>query len=178
MLKYFHLTKRQWQGVLKWSLYGLLTLLTLLLQTSVLAKTPILGTKLAPLPALIVCVCVREGPEKGGLYAILASLVWCFSGADFGNLSVAVIPIGAMLSAVLCRAVLTLRFAPTALCCLGVTLLNAAVIFLFKLILPPAVALENYWQVLLPGVGLSMVFVPIHYALVMLIGRIGVQDAL
>ena len=178
MLKYIHLTKRQWQGVLKWSLYGLLTLLTLLLQTSVLAKTPILGTKLAPLPALIVCVCVREGPEKGGLYAILASLFWCFSGADFGNLSVAVIPIGAMLSAVLCRAVLTLRFAPTALCCLGVTLLNAAVIFLFKLILPPAVALENFWRVLLPGVGLSMVFVPVHYALVKLIGRIGVQDAL
>ena len=41
MLKYFHLTKRQWQGVLKWSLYGLLTLLVLLLQTSVLAKSPI-----------------------------------------------------------------------------------------------------------------------------------------
>ena len=178
MLKYFHLTRRQWLGVLKWSLYGLLTLLALLLQTSVLAKRPILGTKLAPLPALIVCVCVREGPEKGGLYAILASLFWCFSGADFGNLSVAVIPIGAMLSAVLCRAVLTLRFVPTALCCLAVTLLNASVIFLFKLILPPAAALENYWKVLLPGVGLSMVFVPIHYALVKLIGRIGVRDAL
>ena len=137
MLKYFHLTKRQWQGILKWSLYGLLTLLVLLFQTSVLAKAPVLGTKLAPLPALIVCVCVREGPEKGGIYAILASLFWCFSGADFGNLSVAVIPIGAMLAAVLCRAVLTLRFLPTGLCCLAVTLLNASVIFLFKLILRP-----------------------------------------
>ena len=187
MFKYIHLTKRQWQGILKWSLYALLTLLVLLLQTSVLSSRPVLGTKLAPLPALIVCVCVREGPEKGGLYAVLASLFWCFSGADFGNLSVAVIPIGAMLAAVLCRAVLTLRFVPTALCCLAVTLVNASVIFLFKLILPPTVplianpptaALENYWQVLLPGVGLSMVFVPIHYALVKLIGRIGVQDAL
>ena len=178
MFKHIHLTRLQRKGILKWSLYGLLTFLVMLFQTSVLARTPVLGTKLAPLPALIVCVCVREGPEKGGLYAILASLFWCFSGADFGNLSVAVIPIGAMLAAVLCRAVLTLRFVPTALCCLAVTLLNASVIFLFKLILPPAAALENYWQVLLPGVGLSMIFVPIHYALVKLIGRIGVQDAL
>ena len=178
MLKYFHLTKRQWLGVLKWSLYGVLTLLTLLLQTSVLAKKPILGTKLSLLPGLIVCVCVREGPEKGGLYAVLAALFWCFSGADYGNLSVAVIPVGAMLSAVLCRAVLTLRFLPTALCCLAVTLLNASVIFLFKLILPPAAALDNYWRVLLPGVGLSMAVVPLHYALVKLIGRIGVRDAL
>ena len=178
MLKYFHLTKAQWQSILKWALYGALTLLVLLLQTVVLAKLPVLGVKLSPLPALIVCVCVREGPEKGGIYAILAALFWCLSGADFGNLSVAVIPIGAMLSAALCRAVLTLRFLPTALCCLGVTLIDASVIFVFKLILRPAVALENYWLVLLPCVGLSMAFVPIHYALVKLIGRIGVRDAL
>ena len=178
MFKYFHLTKLQWKGILKWSLYALLTLLVLLLQTVVLAKLPVLGIKLTPLPALIVCVCVREGPEKGGVYAILATLFWCLSGADYGNLSVAVIPVCAMLSAVLCRAVLTLRFFPTALCCLAVTLLDAAVIFVFKLILPPTVALENFWKVLLPGVGLSMAFVPIHYALVKLIGRIGVRDAL
>ena len=178
MLKYVHLTKRQWLGILKWSLYGLLTLLVLLLQTVVLSQLPVRGVKLSPLPALIVCVCVREGPEKGGVYAILATLFWCLSGADFGNLSVAVIPIGAMLSAVLCRAVLTMGFVPTALCCLGVTLVDAAVIFVFKLILPPTVALENLWRLLLPGVAMSMVFVPIHYGLVKLISRIGVRDAI
>ncbi len=178
MLKHLHLTKSQWLGILKWSLYGLLTLFVLLLQTVLLSRLPVLGVKLAPLPLLIVCVCVREGPEKGGVYAILATLFWCLSGSDFGNLSVAVIPIGAMLSAVLCRAFLTLRLLPTALCCLAVTLLDATAIFVFKLILPPTVAVENYWQVLLPGVGLSMAFMPIHYALVKLIGRIGVRDAL
>ena len=187
MLKYVHLTRLQWQGILKWSLYGLLTLLVLLLQTVVLSKLPVWGAKLTPLPALIVCVCVREGPEKGGVYAILATLFWCLSGADYGNLSVAVIPVGAILSAVLCRAVLTLRFLPTALCCLAVTLLNATVIFAFKLILPPTVPLivnpptvapENFWRVLLPGAALSMAFVPVHYVLVKLISRIGVRDAL
>ncbi|MBR6377409.1 MAG: hypothetical protein IKS05_06565, partial [Oscillospiraceae bacterium] len=82
------------------------------------------------------------------------------------------------LSAVLCRAVLTLRFLPTALCCLAVCLVNDSAIFVFKLILPPTVALDNYWRVLLPGVALSMAFVPVHYALVKLISRIGVRDAL
>ena len=178
MLKYFHLTRLQWKSILKWSFYGLLTLLCLLTQSVVLSQLPVWGTKLTPLPALIVCVCVREGPEKGGVYAILASLLWCLSGADFGNLSVAVIPVGAILSAVLCRAVLTLRFLPTLLCCLAVTLVNATVIFVFKLILPPTVALENYWRLLLPGAAVSMAFVPIHYGLVKLISRIGVRDAL
>ncbi len=178
MFKYFHLTKLQRLGILKWSLYGLLTLLVLLLQTVVLSKHTGLASKPALLPGLIVCVCVREGPEKGGAYSILAALLWCLSGADFGNLSVAVVPVGAMLAAVLCRAVLTLRFFPTALCCLAVTLLDASVIFAFKLILPPAVALPNYWRVLLPAVAAAMVFVPIHYGLVKLISRIGVHDAL
>lgn len=178
MFKYFHLTKLQWKGILKWSLYSLLFLATLLLQSVVLSQTPVLGAKLTPVPLYIVAVCVREGPEKGGVFAILATLFWCLSGADFGNLSVAVLPIGAMLSAVLCRAVLTLRLAPTALCCLAVSLLDASVIFAFKLVLPPTVALDNYWRVLLPGVLLSMVFVPVQYVLVRLISRIGVRDEL
>jgi len=178
VLKHVHLTKSQWLGILKWSLYGLLTLAVLLLQSVVLSQLPVFGVKLAPLPVLIVCVCIWEGSEKGGIYAILATLFWCLSGSDFGNISVAVIPIGAMLSAVLCRAVLTLRFLPAALCCLGVTLVNASAIFVFKLILPPTVAIDSFWRILLPGVFLSMLFMPIHYALVKLISRIGVHDAL
>lgn len=178
MFKHFHLTKRQWQGILKWSLYGLLTLLTLLFQTVVLSRTTGLRIKPAPLPVLIVCICVREGPERGGVYAIVSALLWYFSGAEFGNLSVAALPIGAMLSAVLCRAVLTLRFVPTALCAFAVTLVNASLIFLFKLILPPTVAPENYWKILLPGVCLSLVFLPLQYPLVKLISRIGVRNEL
>ena len=177
MFKHFHLTKTQWLGILKWSLYGLLTLLTLLLQTVVLSRTTALRIKPTPLPVLIVCICVREGPERGGVYAILAALLWCFSGADYGSLSVALLPVGAILSAVLCRAVLTLRFLPTALCAFAVTLLNASVIFVFKLILPPTVALDNYWRLLLPGVAISMLFLPIQYPLVKCISRIGVRDA-
>lgn len=178
MFKYLHLTKLQWQGILKWSLYALLTLLVLLLQTVVLAKRPVLGIRLSPLPALMVCVCIREGPEQGGLYALLSSLFWCLSGAEFGNLSVAVIPVGAILCAVLCRAVLTLRFLPAALCCLGVSLLNELVIFAFKLILPPVVAPENYVRVLLPGVLLSLVTVPPMYWIVKAVSRIGVPHDL
>lgn len=175
MLKHFHLTRLQWQGILRWSLYGLLFLLTLLLQTVVLAPLPLGGIQLAPLPLYIVCVCIREGAEKGGLFAILATLFWALSGADFGNISVAVIPVGAILSAALCRAVLTLRLLPTLLCGLAVSLLNASVIFLFKMILPPGLELGSYWRILLPGILLSLVFVPIQYVLVKRISRIGVS---
>lgn len=177
-LKYFHLTRLQWRGILKWTLYSLLGLATLLLQTVVLAQLPVFGAKLAPLPLYIVCVCVREGPEKGGLFALLATLFWCLSGADYGNISVALLPIGSIFAAILCRVVLTQGLLPTALCAFAVSLLNASVIFAFKLILPPTLVVESYWRVLLPGVALSTAFVPIQYPLVRRISRIGVPHEL
>ena len=191
MLRHFHLTKLQWQGILKWSLYALVLLALLLLQTVVLATRPVFGAKLCLVPIAVCCVCIREGPEKGGLFALLASLIWCLSGEDYGNLILAVLPIGSILAAVLCRAVLTDRFFPTALCCLVVSLLTASAVFAFKLILPPGasaangwqaktvtVSLDNYWRVLLPGVLISMLSFPPLYGLVKLISRIGVHDAL
>lgn len=188
MLKYLHLTKLQWKGVLKWALYSLLCLFVLLLQTVVLSKRPVFGVKISLLPICVVCICVREGPEKGGLFSLLASLFWCLSGEDYGNLLVAVLPIGAILAAVLCRAVLTVRFLPTGLCAFGVNWLCASAVFAFKLILPPGasaanswqaktatISFSNYWRVLLPGIFLSMLVFPLLYVLIKAIGRIGVR---
>ena len=53
MFRHLHLTKLQWLGILKWSLYGLLTLVVLLLQTVVLSVTPVgfpLLLRLIPIP--------------------------------------------------------------------------------------------------------------------------------
>ena len=188
MFKHIHLTRLQRKGILKWSLYSLLFLLLLIVQTVVLATRPVFGAKLSLVPVCVCCVCIREGPEKGGLFALLASLFWCLSGEDYGNLALAVLPIGSILAAVLCRAVLTTRFVPTALCALAVSWLNATAVFAFKLILPPGasaangwqaktvtVSLENYWRVLLPAVFLSMLAFPLIYAAVKAVSRIGVQ---
>ena len=178
MLKHFHLTKTQWKSILKWGLYCLVYLLVLMLQDVVLAKLPVFRAKLNPLPLYLVVVCIREGPERGGLFALLGSVFWYLSGVDYGNLSLAVLPICSILAAVLCRAVLTVRLMSTWICCLVIGLLNESLIFAFKLILPPVVAPENYVRVLLPGVLLSLVTVPPMYWIVKAVSRIGVPHDL
>ena len=178
MLRYFHLTRLQWKSVLKWTLYCLLYLLILVFEDVLLAKLPVFGAKLNPLPMYLVVVCIREGPEKGGVFSLLGALFWYLSGVDYGNISVAVLPIGSILAAVLCRAVLTVRLLPTGICCFVIGLLNESLIFLFKLILPPYAAAGNYWRVLLPGVLLTLPLVPPMYFIVKAIGRIGVQHEL
>lgn len=177
MLKHFHLTRRQWKSLLKWTFYSLLFLLVLVIQDVILAKHPLLEIKLHVVPLLIVCVCIREGPEGGGLFALLAALFWCLSGADYGNLSLAVVPIGSILAAVLCRAVLTVRFLPTLLSAFVISLLNETVIFVFKVVLT-GLPLSNWPEILLPGLLLSMPALPLFYFAVKGIHKTGGQDDL
>ncbi len=172
MLKHLHLTRRQWLGILRWTLYSLLLLFVLLTQTIVLSRKPVFGVKLAPVGVVLICVCIRECAEKGGLFALLGSLFWYMSGADYGCLSVAIIPVGAILAAMLCRTAFTQRLLSTALCCFVICLVNDLVIFAFKLLLEKLAA-ENLWRVLLPGTCLTMLAVPPVYLLVKLISRIG-----
>ena len=172
MLKYFHLTRRQWLGLVRWLLYALTLLLTIVLQSVLLSRLPIFGVRLNVIPLLLCCICVREGAEKGGLFVLLGTLFWSCSGLDYGNLSILVVTVCSVLSAWLFATVLSARFPAVALCCFVTTLLNELAIFVFKLILTnldPA----NLWQVLLPCAGLSMLgFVPL-YLLVKAISRIG-----
>lgn len=175
MLKHFHLTRRQWKAVLKWTIYSLLFLFVLIVQDVILSQYPIFGIKISWVPLFIVCVCIREGPESGGLFALLTALIWCLSGADYGNISVAVIPIGSILAAVLCRSVLTVRFFPTFLGGLAVSLINETLIFIFKVVLA-SVHMSNYLRVLLPGVALSLVLLPPLYFTVKAVSRIGGSD--
>ena len=84
----------------------------------------------------------------------------------------AVLPAGAILSAVLCRAVLTMRFFPTFLCCLAVSLLHDSVIYALKLLLA-AGRPSYYTETILPSVLLSMILMPPAYLLVKAVHKTG-----
>ena len=82
MLDKLYITPRQWLRILRWTLYAALFLLALLVQTVVFGSRTILGAHPDLVAIVITCVCLREGPERGGTFALIASLVWCLSGID------------------------------------------------------------------------------------------------
>ena len=55
VFKHLHLTKLQWQGVLRWGLYSLALLVTLVLETVLFGKLRVLGAKLTIVPLLLCC---------------------------------------------------------------------------------------------------------------------------
>ena len=113
MLDKLYITPRQWLRILRWTLYAALFLLALLVQTVVFGNRTILGAHPDLVAIVITCVCLREGPERGGTFALIASLVWCLSGIDQGSVCLLVLTVLPVLGSILCRAVLANRFLPS-----------------------------------------------------------------
>ena len=104
MLDKLYITPRQWLRILRWTLYAALFLLALLVQTVVFGNRTILGAHPDLVAIVITCVCLREGPERGGTFALIASLVWCLSGIDQGSVCLLVLTVLPVLGSILCRA--------------------------------------------------------------------------
>ena len=113
MLDKLYITPRQWLRILRWTLYAALFLLALLVQTVVFGNRTILGAHPDLVAIVITCVCLREGPERGGTFALIAS----------------VLPV---LGSILCRAVLANRFLPSLLVCFVTLAVEQGLILLMK----------------------------------------------
>lgn len=172
MLDKIYITPKQWLHILRWTLYTLLFLLAMMLQTVVFGNHTVFGVQPNLVPVVITCVCLREGAERGGLFALLTSLFWCLSGADEGSVSVAVLTVVPVLGSLLCSAVLANRFLP----CLAVTtvtlLVEQSAIFLLKFFFDNMPGIR-FLTDLIPCVLVSALAQPLVYLLVKRIEKIG-----
>lgn len=165
------MTRRRALSILRWALYAALFLSAMMTQTVVLANG-LFGFSAACVPVAVSCAAMHEGAEKGGAFALAASLVWCLSGASYGSVQIVTLTLAGVLAGGLCQVVLTRRFLPGALLCLGALALNEGVCFALRLYLGSAAA-EQALSVLLPSIGVSMLFFPFTYLLAWLIAKLG-----
>ena len=172
MLDKLYITPRQWLHILRWTLYFLLFLLAMMIQTVVLGNRPIFGGNPDFISVVIVCVCLREEPEQGGLFALLTSLFWCLSGADGGSISIAVLTILPVLGSILCRSVLNNRFLPNLLITAVTLLALHSAVFGMRCFFDGMKA-SLFAEKLLPSLGVSILAQPPVYWLVKQIHRIG-----
>lgn len=89
--KKLYLTKLQRLRLLKWGLYGLLCLFLLVIQDSMLSSFRIFGATTDLAAAMIILIAIHEGLEKGGTFALIASLIYWCSGSAPGPYSIAYI---------------------------------------------------------------------------------------
>lgn len=123
LLDKLYLTKKQRRALLRWTLYALVLMLVSVLQDVILCRFTLLGATTDLVPMAIMLICLIEGPQRGCIFTLIASMLYLFSGSAPGYYSMVLITGLAILAAIFQQAYLQKGFGATLLCatiCLGV----------------------------------------------------------
>ena len=172
MLDKLYITPKQWLRILRWTLYSLLLLLAILLQTVVFGNRRLFGTHPDLVPIVIACVCLREGAERGGTFALLGSLFWYLSGAEQGSVCIVTLTVLPVVGSLLCRTLLVERFLACLLITFATVFVEQTAMFLLKFFFDGLSGMF-FLRELLPCVAVSLLAQPPVYWLVKRIAKIG-----
>lgn len=145
---------KTYRNALMWALYALLFLVVMVVQTAVFGRHRFWGAKLSLIPVAIACVTMHVGHEPGAIFALAASLVWYWTGADGGSVGIVTLTVTGIVAGYLCDAVYARRLLPALCLSLGAVLFHEGALFLIKYYLNEADL--SLWRWLPIQVGLAL----------------------
>ena len=167
-----YLTQKQRLSLLKWSLYGALLLALSLVQDVVMSRFRFWGGGTTDLVACgILLICLLQSPDSGGIFALVGSALYVFSGSAQGYYCIVLLTFLGVLLNILRHALLSRRFRSIALCMIVGLAAYELAVFAFGLFLGDAYAGRMF--VPLFTAALSIAAVPVIYPVAFLIGKIG-----
>ena len=171
ILKNFHITKKQWLSLLRWTLYALLCVALLVIQDTMMSRASFYGVSTDLAPMIILLITVLVGTECGSLFVLIASSVYYFSGSAPGAYCIALLTLPGVLATMI-RQVFWRRGLRSTVLCAGVALMLYEVV-LFGIGLITGLTLWNRGLVFLfTGLVSWALMVPL-YPLIYRIGKIG-----
>lgn len=144
----------------------------MMLQTVILGKDGIAGQSPDIVAVVIITVCMVEGPERGGLFALLTSVFWALSGIDRGALQILCLTAIPILCSHYSRKIFSLAYIPALITC-GLTMFVAHTLSFLLKAFYEATPTYLYTTRLLPGILISLLFQPLIYWLSKSIEKIG-----
>ena len=165
------LTPLQRRALLKWLLYSAVCVAGLVLQDSMLARLRLFGGCFDVTPALIVLICVLEGSENGSLFALLASMVYVFSGTGQGHYCIAMLTLAAVLATAFRQSYLRRGAGSDLICVGGAMVLYEMAVFTAGVV--QGLTYRGRWGVFLMTAIISTLAAGAVYALLKYIGTIG-----
>lgn len=169
--KKFLPTPRQQLCVLRWTLFSVLCLIGLLAQDVALYRVDLFGGCTDLVPCLVLMVTVIRGAESGSIFALIASVLYFFSGSSAGYYVIPLLTAVAILLTIFRQAFLRRGFWTVMLCiAVGMTLYEAG-LFAIRLLLG-LTTFSHIGAMLLTAL-LSVAAVPVFYPLMMAVGKLG-----
>ena len=166
-----HLTQLQRRALLKWSLYGLVLLVLSVLQDVILCRFSLYGATTELVPCGIFLICLLEGSERGSVFALVASLLYLFSGTAPGPYAMVSIIILAVVMTAFRQGYLQKGFSAAMLCTGVAMVVYELAVFAIGLFL--GLTLPSRLTGFLITAALTMLAAPILYSLLLSIGTIG-----
>lgn len=170
-LSKLYLTRQQRRTILKWVVYLILLVLVSLVQDVILCRFRLWGAATDLVPCLLLLICITEGAEGGGVFALLGALYYLYSGTAPGPYVVALIPVIGIPLSILRQAYLRKGFLTALICLIPAMVLYELGVFAFGMFLERTFA----WRLMgfLLSALLSMLAVPVMYPVCRLIHKIG-----
>lgn len=172
-LSKLYLTRQQRRTILKWVVYLILLVLVSLVQDVILCRFRLWGAATDLVPCLLLLICITEGAEGGGVFALLGALYYLYSGTAPGPYVVALIPVIGIPLSILRQAYLRKGFLTALICLIPAMVLYELGVFAFGMFLEKTFA----WRLMgfILSALLSMLAVPVMYPVCRLIHKIGGQ---
>ena len=170
-LSKLHLTRQQRGNLLKWALYALLLLVLSLLQDVVLCQLRFFGATAELIPCAIFLICVMEGAEQGGTFALVAAALYTFSGTAAGPYCLVLITFLAVFVCIFRQGYLQPGFAATMLCTVFCVIVYELLVFVIGLVL--GVTIPSRLIGFAITAGFSCLAAPVLYPLATFIDSIG-----
>lgn len=170
-LSKLYLTHSQRLRIVKWTIYTLLLVAVSVIQDVALCRLRIFGATTDMVPLLLMLVCLLEGPQSGGVYALLGALFYQFSGMAPGPYSLVLITALAVLASVIRQAYLQRSFMAALICLLPAIVIYELTVFGFGLFLE--MTYNGRFMGFLIRALMTLVGLPVLYPVCVLISRIG-----
>ena len=171
VLSKLYLTQKQRKSMLKWTLYTLVCLVLLILQDVLMSRVRIFGATTDLVSCAILLICVIQGPESGGLFALLGSVIFLFSGSAPGPFTIVFLTVYGILAGIFRQGYLRKGLSSMVFCAFGALVLYEVSVFVIAAFVGHT-TWERFPCYLLTAV-YSLVFMPVLYLIFRSIGKIG-----
>ena len=169
--KIFQLSNHQRSRILKWSLYILLAVAALLMQDTILSRVRIAGATTDLFVGTVLMIAMLEGAERGGLFALLGSLFYYYSGSAPGVYVVILLTVAATIGSLYRQGYWSQSMSSTLLCTF-LSLLCYELVLMFIGVLMNLTMLRRAGVFCTTALLTTIALVPLYY-LARGIGQIG-----
>ena len=171
LLKKLHLTGHQRKNILKWGLLAALTVVLLVVQDVLMSQFRLAGATTDLAVCIILLIGLYEGIEDGGLFALIASVFYWFSGSAPGPHVIAYLT-ALTVGISLLRQIFWRRSFGSIALCTGMAIMGYELLIFFTALMSGLTIGRRLGVAILTGLLTCLVMLPL-YPLVKAIARIG-----